>query len=262
MGLIEKSKLLSSIAPPLDLSLATQLLDEYVSLERRFVLRDWEPAELDGGQFAEVLARIIYHQDSGTLNATRTLDDCLKHIENDAAPHLVEPRHSAIHLGKVLRTIYKLRSQRGAIHITSRYSANHADARLITECVRWCMTETLRLFWSGERESAARAIRELLQFDVPCIGKFEDTLIVQRTDLSAEEEILILLHYAGENGFSRKALGDYARTSGASVTRALQKLTAPGMRQVVQFTSGNYRLTDLGSARVRNELSHALALGA
>jgi hypothetical protein len=33
------------------------------------------------------------------------------------------------------------------------------------------MNETLRIFWNGDRELVAKAIRELLQFDVPCIGK-------------------------------------------------------------------------------------------
>lgn len=62
MASIDKKTLLSAIAPPLDLILAKQLLDEFISLEKRFILRDWEPATLDGGQFAEAAARIIYHQ--------------------------------------------------------------------------------------------------------------------------------------------------------------------------------------------------------
>jgi hypothetical protein len=45
VGLVEKAALVSSIAPPLDGFLASQLLDEFVSLERRFIQRDWEPAE-------------------------------------------------------------------------------------------------------------------------------------------------------------------------------------------------------------------------
>ena len=39
MGLVEKTALLKSIAPPLDTLLANQLLDEFVSLERRFILQ-------------------------------------------------------------------------------------------------------------------------------------------------------------------------------------------------------------------------------
>jgi len=123
------------------------------------------------------------------------------------------------------------------------------------------MGEALRIFWRGDREQVAKVIRELLQFEVPCIGLFGDILIVQRVDLVAEEEILVLLHYAGEEGFTRSQLGNYAQVSATSVTRAVQKLESPQLRQIIQLSNGPYRLTDLGVKRIRENLSHKLILG-
>jgi hypothetical protein len=260
MGLIEKRAILVRISPPLDHLLATQLLDEFVSAERRFIQRDWEPTELDGGQFCEVLARILYHMDSGNLNQTKTLEDCLKYLENDQVSHALLPRHGALHLARVLKTVYKFRSQRGAVHISPTYTPNHMDSKFVVESVRWCMNETLRLFWQGDKEKAAKAIRELLQFDVPCVGVFQDVILVQRTDLNAEEEILVLLHYAGELGFSRTELGQYTMVSAPSITRAIQSLESAAKRQVVLLGSGKYRLTDLGARRIREELADKLLL--
>jgi len=261
MALIDKRTLLSRISPPLDALLAEQLLAEFISLERRFVLRDWEPAELDGGQFAEVLARALYHVDSGTLNRTKDFDKCLTWIEDSSNQHLqkVNPHRPLLHLAKVLRTIYKFRSQRGAIHITPTYSANQLDSKLMIEAVRWLMAEVLRLFAQSTPEQAASMIREVLEFDVPCIGKFEEVLIVQRTDLKPEEELLVLLHYAGEKGFTRNELGKYACCSPASITRSIQALQAAGCRQVVQVAN-RFRLTDLGSKRIREHLAEKLLL--
>ncbi len=260
MGLVEKRQLLSQLSPPLDHLLATQLLDEFTSLERRYIQRDWEPTELDGGQFGEILARIVYHQDSGNLNRAKTLEECAGYIINDTVPHQISPRHTPIHLMRVIQTIYKFRSQRGAVHISPTYSPNHMDARLIVENVRWAMNETLRIFWNGDREAVAKAIRELLQFDVPCIGVFDEIILVQRTDVSPEEEILVLLHYGGEIGLSRTELGRYAHCSQASVTRALQRLESSDSRQVVILQNGRYRLTDLGSKRIREQLADKLLL--
>lgn len=231
-----------------------------MSLEQRYVLRDWGPAELDGGQFAEVLARVLYHRDSGNLNLSRGFDECASYIENDSVAHAILPRHTTLHIARVLRTVYKFRSQRGAVHISPTYKPNHMDARLIIECVRWCMNESLRVFWQGDAEEVARAIREILQFEVPCVGRFEDVVIVQRTDLSAEEEILVLLHYGGEAGLTRTELGRYAMCAPSSVTGVLNKLTSPDYRQVVQVRQGVYRLTDLGSKRIREELADRLVL--
>ena len=262
MGLVERVYLVNQISPPLDHFLATQLLDEFTSMERRFIQRDWEPAELDGGQFGEILARVLYHQDSGTLDRAKDFDKCLRYIEDErnAHTHAINPHRDALHLAKVLRTIYKFRSQRGAVHITPNYTPNHMDSKFVIEAVRWCMNETLRVFWTGDREQAAKAIRELLQFDVPCIGKFEDVLLVQRVDLSAEEEILVLLHYAGEKGFTRKELGIHAMFAASTVTSTLQKLESASKREIVLLPSSAYRLTDLGAKRIREQLADKLVL--
>jgi hypothetical protein len=262
MGLIEKKALIGRLAPPLDPFLVTQMVDEFVSMERRYIQRDWEPTELDGGQFGEILARILYHQDSGNLNLKKQFDDCLTYVEDEKNQntHNVQPRQDALHLAKVLRTIYKFRSQRGAVHISPTYTPNHMDSKFLIEAVRWCMNETMRLFWHGNREDTAKAIREILQFDVPCVGTFQGAILVQRTDLTAEEEILVLLHYAGEVGFSRKELGQHCMKSPPAITTALQTLTSPGSREVLQLPGGSYRLTDLGSRRIREQLAEKLLL--
>ncbi len=59
MGLVERNTLIAKISPPFDHLLTSQLVDEFISMERRYIQRDWEPAELDGGQFAEVVSRIL-----------------------------------------------------------------------------------------------------------------------------------------------------------------------------------------------------------
>lgn len=262
MGLVEKGTIIVRIAPPLDNVLATQLVDEFISMERRFIQRDWEPAELDGGQFCEVLARALYHYDSENLSRGKPFHDCLTYIEDEKSqhPHVLLPRHDAIHISRVLRTIYKFRSQRGAVHISPTYTPNHMDAKYLIEAVRWCMNETIRIFWGGDRERVAKAIRELLQFDVPCVGVFEDMVMVQRTDLAPDEEVLVLLHYAGEHGFTRSELGRYCLAAPPRITEALQRLQSPRCRQVVALTAGCYRLTDLGSKRIREQLAEKLLL--
>ncbi|MEQ1760456.1 MAG: hypothetical protein ABL986_19255 [Vicinamibacterales bacterium] len=260
MGLIEKRTLLSQLAPPLHAFLTTQLIDEFVSLERRFIQRDWGPAELDGGQFCEVLARILYHQDSGNINLTKDMSECADYVENNNVPHGIQPRSIALHLVKVIRTVYKFRSQRGGIHISPTYAPNHMDARFIIEGVRWAMNETLRVFWNGDRETVARAIRELLQFDVPCVGLFEDVILVQRTDLSSNDELLVLLHYAGEVGFTTDELVTHSGFSKRSVERSVATLVAADCRQIVRVAGGRYRLTDLGSRYIREHLADKLLL--
>jgi hypothetical protein len=260
MGLIHQQQLIAQISPPADAQLSEQLVREFVSLEGRFIQRDWEPAELDAGQFAEILSRVLYHLDSGILSRGKDIGECLGHVEDDSkGPHQIQPRSTGLHIARVLRCVYKFRSARGAIHISPTYTANHLDSRFMIECARWCMAETIRWLAGGKpsHDDAARIIRELLQFEVPAVGRYGDRVIVQRTDLSAIEEVLVMLHYAGEEGISRRELGKSVQQPAPRVTEAIQELTALDCREVIEV-DGRFRLTDLGSRRVRTDLADRL----
>jgi hypothetical protein len=260
MSLISKTTLLSGVCPPLDRGLVDQLLSEYVSQEKRYILRDWEPATLDGGQFAEAAARIIYHQDSGKLAARKSVDECLRHIEDpkNQFNHHFPISKSARHIARVLRTIYKFRSDRGAVHIDPEYSANQLDSRLVIEGCRWILSEVLRVFWTGDRHEVAKAIREILQYEIPAIGNYEGQLLVQRLDCTPEEEILLLLFRAGETGMSRADLGRFVKRSPPEVTRGMQSLLAK--REVIRVSKAHLRLTDLGTRRVLGTVPEKLEL--
>jgi len=260
---IDKATIISAIVPPLDDILTEQLLSEFESLEKRFILRDWGPATLDGGQFAEAAARILYHQDSGNLRHRRPVNKCLEYIEDPTNNnnHYVTDLKSVLHLCKVIRTIYKFRSDRGAVHIDPNYTANHIDAKLVLENARWVLAEILRLFWINNPKEVASAIRQLVQFEIPVIGEYEGKLIVQRTDCTTEEEILILLHHAGENGLSRKEIGLYVQKDQSGITRALRMLCSNNRREVIILSNGNYRLIDIGIRRVLESLGDKLTTG-
>ncbi len=260
MPLTSKASLLDGVAPPLDRKLVEQLLSEYISQEKRYILGEWEPATLDGGQFVEAAARLLYHRDSGKLDRRKKVDDCLKYVEDlkNQNPHHFPERKAALHIARVLRTIYKFRSDRGAIHIDPEYTANQLDSRLVIDNSRWTLSEVLRLFWSGNQQQVAKAIREILQYEIPAVGKYEDQLIVERKDCTAEEETLLLLHYAGEAGLLRKDLGRFVRKAASKVTEAIQALQEK--REVIALKGSRYRLTNLGARRVMKDLATKLKL--
>ena len=259
---MNRTALISSVSPPLDRTLAELLFSEFLNVEQRYVLADWEPGmSLNGGQLAEIAARLIYHIDSGNLNRRKSLDDCLGYLENDANPHAFPHRRSALHIARALRTLYKFRSQRGAIHIDPDYSANELDSTLVVSLVRWIVAELLRVFWSGDTSSVARAIREIVRFEVPAVLTIDGRPLVLRTNCTVEEEILILLHNAGELGMKRVELGKAIPRPPSSVTRAIQKLCSTDSREIALRQNGSYLLTPNGSRRVHEEIGDRLSFG-
>lgn len=262
MSLPDRQALVARLCPPLDPALAGHLVEQFVEMERRYIQRDWKPAELDGGMFCEALARCLYHHDSGNLSREREFSACLSYLENDQVQHAIDPRADALHLARILRSIYKFRSARGVAHLSATYSANQMDSRLIAETVRWAMNEALRIFAAKgrdeqSREEIARTVRELLRFEVPCIAKYGDTLLIQRTDLTAEEEVLLLLHYGDESGVQRREITRTVSSYDPStISRVLTKLRE--LRQAVPLPGERWCLTDLGAKRVRVQLADKL----
>ena len=257
-------ELASGVCPPLDEQFFRTLVDEYLSQERWYALGEWEPGELDGGQFAEVSSRIVYHQYSGRLARKKGVNKCLEYVEdakNEHRNHNFPERQSALHLARAIRLVYKWRSSRGAVHITATYSANQMDAKVMLECCRWVLSEILRIFWDGDAEEVARVIREIVRYEVPAIGEFEDRWLVQRTDMSTAEEILLFLHRAGEEGLSQARLVQFTGRAQPTVSIALKNLSSRNIRQITPLSSGQYVLTALGCKRVLEELADKLFPG-
>jgi hypothetical protein len=186
------------LAKVVDPQLAEQLVDEFVAVEEAFLLKKWKYSELDGGRFTEVAARIIYAVDSSNVARTKPVDDCLRYIDNEQVPHAFPERQGAIHLVKVLRAIYKLRSQRGAVHVSPTYTANEIDSRMILESVRWVLADLLRVFVTTDREMVANIVRDLARFPQPLIRNIEDEPLLQSVTFTTEEEILAHLLHAGD----------------------------------------------------------------
>jgi len=131
---------------------------------------------------------------------------------------------------------------------------------MIIANVRWVMAEMLRVFWTGPSSDIASIIREVVRFEVPAVLSVGNRQLVLRTDCTVEEEVLILLHNAGEQGMSREQLGSAVPKSTQAVTNALRRLMSPDKRQVVRGTDGSLLLTPLGSRRVREQLAPKLTL--
>lgn len=259
---MDLQSLQSSVCPPLDLSLVEQLVTEFLDVERRYFLGDWEPATLNGGQFAEVAARIIYHIDSGNLNARKPLSDCLRYVEDtdNNNSHSFPQRRSALHLCRVLRTLYKFRSQRGAVHIDPDYTANQLDSQFVVSMVRWTMSEILRLFGTSDRAAIVRMIKEIVKYEVPAILSVDGRSLVQRTDCTIEEEILLLLNKSGDEGMTSSELIASIPRAPASVRSAISRMSSAGKREIFRKQSGELILVGNGLRRIREELAPKLSV--
>lgn len=249
--MVSLRELLGSATHP---TLAGQLFEEATSLEEAFALKRWQHTELDGGRFAEVAARLIYGIDSGNFNLSKGVDECLSYLDNSQVTHQFPDRKSANQLALVLRSIYKLRSQRGAVHVSPTYTANEIDSRFVVEGVRWVLAEVLRVFVTTDQAALVAAVEELSRFPHPMIRNYGGQPLIQAVHLTAEEEVLVHLLNAG-GGMSQANLVGVIPKDASGVRRAIKNLSQGTVRQIVGVAD-LWQITDLGIARIERRLLH------
>jgi hypothetical protein len=242
-----------ALTKTIDAQLAEQLVDQFVAVEEAFLLKKWKYSELDGGRFTEVAARIVYSVDASNVSRTKSVDDCLKYVDNDQVPHVFPERQAAIHLAKVLRAIYEMRSQRGAVHVSPTYTANEIDSRMIFESVRWVLADLLRIFVTSDREMVSGVIRELSRFPHPLIRNIEDEPLLQSVTFTTEEEVLAHLLHATE-GLSTATLVRIIPKSASGVRTALSNLSNAKLRQIAS-RAGKWFIADLGITRIEERIA-------
>jgi len=231
-------------------TLAKQLVSSYVEMQQRYFSGDWKPAELDGGQFCEAVARALYQVDAGTstIEMPSKIVELLLDKGKMPGPHKLD-RKDRDHFCRGLQTTYKFRSDRGVAHISPTHDANYADASLIVVSVKWMFAEFLRLAWNSDRNTVAAIIEAITQLEHPLVHELDGKPLVLSTALSAPEEALVLLSRSGGGRLTRDELKSYVRNTPKAISTAISRLTTS--RDVRVSDTGEIVITPAGERRVR-----------
>jgi hypothetical protein len=246
-------QLIQQLSSAVDPAFARSAVESYVEMQQRFLAGDWQPAELDAGRLCEAVSRAIYQLDSGTTthsqlpNAIRT-----KLLDEDgvARPHSLANTDRQ-NIVKAVDAVYKLRSSRGAIHISPTYTANYMDSMFALHAGKWILAEFLRLAWNQDRDSVAAIIEQLVQLQHSLIHELDGKPLVLAKGISAPDEVLLLLFNAPNNRLNRTEIRTYAanqkpQTVAAAISRLIKEkhvrrgdddqvvLTPPGQKRVTE----------------------------
>jgi hypothetical protein len=151
-----------------------------------------------------------------------------------------------------LRAIYKLRSQRGAVHVSPTYTANEIDSRLIVESVRWVLAEILRIFVTTDREKVAETVRSLARFPQPLIRNIKDQPLLQSVSFTTEEEVLAHLLNT-DDGMATAELVKVIPKAASGVRAAISNLSKANSRQITG-RDGKWLITDRGVNRIEERI--------
>lgn len=178
---------LDRILPQLPNEVREAIEREYLDIESRFAAGDWDPANLNGGRFAEAVLRFLEWSQSGgnytrigtSINRSSILAAC----RQDTG--LPDSYRSQIPI--LVELLIDLRNKRDVAHIGTTHDVKEMDSRLIIRSASWILAEIVRIEAQTDAQEAQRLIERLSSRKIPLVEEIDGELIVLATNLNARE---------------------------------------------------------------------------
>jgi hypothetical protein len=236
--------LLDAISVQLDRSLVEPVFEEYAGVEQRFYMGDWSPAECNAGRFCEALVAPLGMLDRGIV-PNQSPGKFAQKLVNQDIPHKLDSNDRK-NISRVIASVYEIRSSRNSVHLAPGYTADYVDSMYVLSSCKWMLCEFVRLATGKNNEETARLLRGIAQLGDPVIFEVAGRAVVMKTDLSAPQEILILLlnrpGYQAKKSELISLLDGYIAPN--NISMSLRRLH--DRREVVKSSAGTYHLSTLG----------------
>jgi hypothetical protein len=169
---------LSRVLAGLPKALRDTLLESFQEIMSNYLERRWEPSELNGGKFCEVVYSIINGALKGSFPTSaskpanmRAACRALESEPPDASR--VGDRSLRLLIPRVLPVLYEVRNNRGVGHVGGDVNANHMDAEFVQATASWVLAELVRIFHGATTEEAREIIDALVERKTPAIWEVE-----------------------------------------------------------------------------------------
>jgi hypothetical protein len=183
--------------------LRVELIDSYRNITRNFVERRWEPSELNGGKFAEVVYTIVNAAVNGSAYPAKAkkppnMAVACRALEGQPATTVVGDKSLRVYIPRALIYLYDIRNQRGVGHVGGDVDPNAMDASAVVAMASWVMAELVRIFHGVTTQEAQDTADALVERKTPLIWEVEPGGIkrVLDTEMGAKDQVLVFLHHS------------------------------------------------------------------
>jgi hypothetical protein len=253
--MIDSTQVLSGIPK----GLRDALLQTFQEIAANFAERRWEPSELNGGKFCEVVYTII----NGALSRAfpskpskpKDMRAACLALESQAAnSSLVGDRSFRILIPRMIPALYEIRNNRGVGHVGGDVDPNFMDAMAVYGMAGWILAELIRIFHGVSVHEAQEAVDALVERKNPLIWEVGDVKRVLDPSMAAKDQALVLL-YQRPAWVSEAHLASWIEYSSASMfrTRVLEPLHK-ARRIEYDRARGRIRISPLGARHVEEKV--------
>jgi hypothetical protein len=194
--MIDRAKLLVGIPK----GLLDPLFESYQEIARNFQEHRWEPSELNGGKFCEIVYCIL----SGTLNGSypskpskpQNMVDACRALENSSnSGGLSAARSLRILIPRMLQPLYEVRNNRGVGHAGGDVDPNYMDAVAVFGMASWILAELIRVFHAVDTKEAQDTVSALVERKHPMVWEIEGQKRVLNPSMPKRNQTLLLLYH-------------------------------------------------------------------
>jgi hypothetical protein len=253
--MIHPSQILTSVPA----GLRQVLVECYNEIARNFAENRWEPAELNGGKFCEVVVCIVEgaligkfaaapHKPPNMLNACRALE------AKPTSGTRVGDRSLRILIPRMLTVLYEIRNNRGVGHVGGDVNPNFQDAIAVYQMASWVMAELVRIFHQVSLSEAQLTVDALVERKHPIVWQDGSVRRVLNPTLPKGDQALLLLYSVG-TAVDDRELANWVEYS--NLTQFRNRILIPlHAERFVEYdrTLKTVKLTPRGSADVEARL--------
>ncbi|WP_157622846.1 hypothetical protein [Solimonas soli] len=181
-----------SLFGSLPAGLRDPLLEEYRSILQNFLERRWNPAELSGGRFCEIVYSILHGHASNAyppspFKPPNFLAAC-RALESNG--HV--PRSFQILIPRLLPGLYEIRNNRGVGHVGGDVDSNPMDAAAVVNLATWILSELIRVFHNVPIGAAQATVNALAELRIPLVWDDGNVKRILHVGLPLKDQVLIL----------------------------------------------------------------------
>jgi hypothetical protein len=190
---------------------------EFQKLHQQFFLGKWEPSQLDGGRFAEIVFRILEFKQSGIFTPIGEQIDRLKicrSISNDSKI----PESIRFHILKLADLILDFRNKRNVGH-PSPVNVNEMDSNMVLQSANWIVSELICLETKVSPADAQNEVKKIIERKVPLIEDIGGRLKCLNQKLKAKEKVLVFCYQKYPTPTTLEDLAAWAEHSNKTVLR-------------------------------------------
>lgn len=206
------------------------LFASYQEIVANYIQHKWEPSELNGGKFCEIVYTIIKGNLDGSYPSKPTkpknmLEACSKLEQISSNITRVGDRSLRILIPRILIPIYEIRNNRGVGHVGGDVDPNYLDATAVYGMTSWVLAELVRIFHGVTTTEAQEVVNALTEHKHPLIWEIGSSKRVLDPSLAADKQTLLLLSQTAF-GVTDKDLSNWVEYSSLSMfrTRVLKPL--------------------------------------